>query len=346
MYALPVVIVRDEQARFFQGILFQLPPELQTKYQMDWYANRVIQGWSRCPQGYNVFVAFDQSGDKYIIPGLTIAGEKRPTKRFYKEPHFFTRDDIVKFSESLMQESERLRKAKDEDVRDLIHDLRALSSAIYNSATAARDEYDIGQTASARDRIETVIATQTMLSIRIDLLDYLSSQITLAELERIEVYRKVDKVVRCFRPKANFRRITLDLRGPSFGATYGPAIFELVPYSIIDNAVKYAPDRSDVIVAVEDKEKEIVVSVASLGPLIESFEQQMIFDEGYRGAHAMAIHPAGTGIGLHTTRELLKKHFGGNISVIQDTSPTRIGRHTYFSTRFDIALPRYSVTNP
>ena len=339
MHALPVIIVRGDQSTFTQGTLVELPPELQTPYQMKWYVERAVAGWNKCPQGYDVFVAVDSSGVRYVIPGLNILGEKRSKKKFYEQPYLFTKGKITDFAKALMEESTKVQRAKEEDLRDLIHDLRALSSAIYNSAIEARNEYDIGH-ASARDRIETVIATQTMLSIRIDLLDYLSSQVTLTELEQIEVFRKVDKVVRCFRPKANSRRINLVLQGPSFGATYGPAIFELVPYAIIDNAIKYAPNRSDIFVKVDDSPQQVRVLVVSLGPRIDNSERQKIFEKGYRGIHAIQLMPEGTGIGLHTAKELVQKHFSGSISVTQDDVPKIVDGNTYFSTQFEIVVPR------
>jgi len=334
--------VTDGKSRFIEGTLFRLPPELQTNFQMDWYVNRTVRGWNKCPQGYSVYAIEGPVGDKYIIPGLNIVGEKRPTKKFYEASYFFSKDQIAHFANNLVEEASRLQKAKDEDFRDLINDLRALSSAIYNSAVTARDEYDIGQIGSARDRIETVIATQTMLSIRIDLLDYLSSQTILSELEYIEVFRKVDKVVRCFRPKAKARRINLELRGPSFAATYGPAIFELIPYAIVDNAVKYSPNRSDIIIQVEDRNDEILVRIVSLGPLIEPSESEKIFERGYRGVRAAELIPSGTGIGLYTAKELLQINFNGSISVSQATAPTIIDGHSYFSTQFEIVVPRQS----
>ena len=65
------------------------------------------------------------------------------------------RIDIVKRVKDLMRHGNGFELAVREDLRDLIHDLRALSSAIYNSAIEARNEYDIGRPAIARDRIET-----------------------------------------------------------------------------------------------------------------------------------------------------------------------------------------------
>ncbi|MEY9401758.1 hypothetical protein ABIF66_002928 [Bradyrhizobium japonicum] len=106
-----------------------------------------------------------------MLPGLLVHGGNTPKKKYYSNPHFFTRDEIVQFCNTLIDESERLHRAKADEINVLVHDLRALSSAIYNSAENARTSFEADDVAVARDRIETVMATHTMLSIRIDMLD-------------------------------------------------------------------------------------------------------------------------------------------------------------------------------
>ncbi len=230
MYAIPALIAGSETERFIDGIFFRLPPELSSNYQMNWYARQAPIGWSVCPQGYNVFAALDGNGNKYVLPGLLVQGGNNPKKKYYSNPRSFTKEEIVSFSNTLIDENERLHRAKADEINVLVHDLRALSSAIYNSAENARTSFEAGNVTVARDRIETVMATHTMLSIRIDMLDYSVNRATNTDQGPIPVFKKVDKVVRCFRPKANAKGIDLELRGPSRSMTFGPSLFELVPY--------------------------------------------------------------------------------------------------------------------
>ena len=140
-------------------------------------------------------------GVKYIIPGLTIEGERKSSKRFIKNPILLTKGQVLDFLDSIKDENRRIIEAKDKDISDLVHDLRALSSAIYNSAELALTSFQYGDSADTQRRIETVLATHTMLSIRIDLLDYTTSQDILSRPDRVPVFKKIDKVVRCFRAR-------------------------------------------------------------------------------------------------------------------------------------------------
>ncbi|MBP6014338.1 MAG: HAMP domain-containing histidine kinase [Alphaproteobacteria bacterium] len=339
MHALPVVIGSGGEHKLFDGTLVSLPIELRSPYQMTVYTKMAPKGWSQCPQGYWVFVAIDSDGNRYVVPGLTIAGERRSKKKFFERTHEFSKDRVEAFCKSLISERDRINAAKDEELGDLIHDLRALSSAIYNSAEAAKTACADRNLSVAEDRIETVIATHFMLSIRIDLIDYLSNRVALENHTTIPVFKKVDKVVRCFRPKASARSINLVLRGNSFGSVRGPQIFELVPYAIVDNAIKYAPSNSDVVVGVAENSESFEISVRSIGPRIDPDEVRKIFDKGYRGRHVQNSGRQGTGIGLSTAGSLLEEHFGGTISVTQDEVEHPLHDSMHW-TSFEITLPR------
>ncbi|MEY9401759.1 hypothetical protein ABIF66_002927 [Bradyrhizobium japonicum] len=133
-------------------------------------------------------------------------------------------------------------------------------------------------------------------------------------------------MVRCFRPKANAKGINLELRGPSRSLTYGPSPFDLVPYAIIDNAIKYAPANSSVDICVIDGVTDTRVKVRSLGPSIEPHEQRKIFEKGYRGKYAQRT-PQPSGLGLAAAKDLLDEHF-------------RAARSTYLRRRKRIRADR------
>ena len=339
MYALSALIVGPETERFINGIFFHLPAELSSTYQMNWYARQAPVGWSVCPQSYNVFAALDSNGNKYVLPGLLIHGGSNPKKKYYSNPHIFPKEEIVSFCNTLIDESERLHRAKADEINVLVHDLRALSSAIYNSAENARTSFEDDNISVARDRIDTVMATHTMLSIRIDMLDYSVNRATNTDQGSIPVFKKVDKVVRCFRPKANAKGIHLELKGPSRSYTYGASLFELVPYAIIDNAIKYAPANSRVDISVIDGVTDIRVKVSSLGPYIEPHEQRKIFEKGYRGKYAQRTPQPGTGLGLAAAKDLLDEHFSGTVTVSQQSEAHPGGPDAVFQTEFEIVVP-------
>lgn len=341
MYALPIVHLVSGQPVLIDGLLFSLPAELQTKSQLSWYAFQSKNGWNYCPQGFAVYVNTDTSGKKYILPGLLLSGEPRPKKwRMYSQPIYLSRDAVVEFAKTMFQETDRAQKEKDQEVRALIHDLRVLSANIYHNAEDAKAACEQTGYQYAVNRIETVLASQGMLSLRIDMLSVATDGLAVESPELIPVYRRVDKIVRCFRPSAKDRGMNLSLQGRSISLTRGPNNFELIPYAVIDNAMKYAPNNSTIVVLVEDVADDISVSVSSLGPFIEPSERSRIFEIGYRGVHAIKSKQAGTGIGLATARKLLNQ-FSGKISVEQDAAVQEDSGNSYFMTKFTIRVPKH-----
>jgi len=74
--------------------------------------------------------------------------------------------------------------------------------------------------------------------------------------------------------------------------------------NLIENAIAYAPARSEIVVSVEPSG---VVSVADRGPGIPEGDRERIFDRFWRGK---ASGVQGSGLGLAIVREIMKAHHG------------------------------------
>jgi two-component system OmpR family sensor kinase len=91
----------------------------------------------------------------------------------------------------------------------------------------------------------------------------------------------------------------------------------LVLSNLLDNAMKYAPAGSRVVVAC-DAEGEIgQLTVADDGPGLRPEEIAHVFDRFFRGSAAQAGEVMGFGIGLALTRAILVSH-GGTIEAAND----------------------------
>lgn len=88
-----------------------------------------------------------------------------------------------------------------------------------------------------------------------------------------------------------------------------------VVYNLIDNAIKFSPEKSRIIVTVYDKNGKIFVSVKDEGPGIEKDKQNRVWDRFYKTDPSRGKDKQGTGLGLSITREIIKAH-GENINLI------------------------------
>ncbi len=104
---------------------------------------------------------------------------------------------------------------------------------------------------------------------------------------------------------------------------------------LLDNALKYSPKASPVVVTSACTRGGIAVSVADMGPGIPDEEKPRVFEKGYRGCEGCQRSP-GTGMGLAIAKSIVEKH-GGRIWV---TDPEGSG------TVFHISLPVHEARVP
>ena len=100
-------------------------------------------------------------------------------------------------------------------------------------------------------------------------------------------------------------------------------LMQLALRQLLDNAIKYSPQRSPIRVSSALAGDNLIIGVHNLGEALPKAERIRIFDKFYRGAN-VRHQVAGTGMGLSIAREILLAH-GGDI--LLDSGP---GRGTEF----------------
>lgn len=100
-----------------------------------------------------------------------------------------------------------------------------------------------------------------------------------------------------------------------------------VVYNLIDNAIKFSPNNSDIIVDVSDRSDKVFVSVKDFGVGISSENQMKIWDRFYKVDDSRGKDKKGTGLGLAIVKEIITAH-NENINVI---STEGVGTQFIFS---------------
>ena len=95
---------------------------------------------------------------------------------------------------------------------------------------------------------------------------------------------------------------------------------------LLDNAGKYSPPDTPIHIAADVRSGQLVSSVADHGPVIDDFEQSMIFEKFYRGRD-QRLSIRGTGMGLAIAKAIVELH-GGTMGV---TSQVGHGSVFHFS---------------
>jgi two-component system phosphate regulon sensor histidine kinase PhoR len=116
--------------------------------------------------------------------------------------------------------------------------------------------------------------------------------------------------------KATTKAITISSEGVSAGAQVlaESGRLEQVFVNLIDNAIKYSPNKSMITVRVEDQDAFLKVSVSDNGPGIPPQSLPRIFERFYRVDAGRSRGEGGTGLGLSIVKHIVQLH-GGSISV-------------------------------
>jgi K+-sensing histidine kinase KdpD len=152
-------------------------------------------------------------------------------------------------------------------------------------------------------------------------------------------------VVKCFEPNVHLSELKLEIHGPSSGFTYGAPVFELVPFVLIENAVKYAPKRSPITVKISDFDDHIDAHVQSFGPKITKAELSRIFEQGFRAEAARKTGKSGSGVGLFAAWSLVRGSFHGTLTVAQDPVVVNFDGVDVWRTTFSCRVPRAPDSN-
>ena len=133
--------------------------------------------------------------------------------------------------------------------------------------------------------------------------------------------------------KAKRIRFKLVLCGERLFVTADMGTIQQVLYNLIDNAIKFSEQGSDIKLETSEKNDTVFVSVKDSGIGIPKESQKLVFDRFYKTDLSRGKDKKGTGLGLAITKEIINAHHE-NINVI---STVGVG------TEFIFTLPKSRV---
>lgn len=108
-----------------------------------------------------------------------------------------------------------------------------------------------------------------------------------------------------------------------------------VIYNLIDNAIKFSPKDSNIVVTISEKNDKVFISVKDSGPGIEKDKQNKVFERFYKTDSSRGKDKQGTGLGLSIVKEIVKAH-GEQINLISTEGA---------GSEFSFSLPKNEDNN-
>jgi len=112
-------------------------------------------------------------------------------------------------------------------------------------------------------------------------------------------------------PKEKFKPLKID-----------PARIDLVLQNLLDNALKYTPEKGKISVELKKKDNDFVqISVKDNGVGVPKDQIGRLFSKFFRGANVIKLQTDGSGLGLFITKNIIRRH-GGDIGVTSEKDGT------------------------
>lgn len=211
-------------------------------------------------------------------------------------------DQLKAENARIADEARRIQEILD----STLHEVRRFSAQLSKfSERLSREAEGQGLISQAA---QSVFYTAGMISSR---LAYTDIELNPRALEsqtavRSGIYKKFDKGRRILTEEARDRGVTIQLDGESRIEIDALPVFELLPFVLLENGVKYSPRNQTVTVTFEAVNGRQVVTVTNIGPAVTREELPRLFDKGFRGAQTLNL--PGQGLGLFLAKQVCDFH--------------------------------------
>ena len=268
--------------------------------------------------------------------------DKKPVGRVWSFRNVTERKRAEENLEAAKITAENANKAKDDFLASLSHELRTPLMPAMIAASYLVEHRDLPR--EFRDEVTTIWRNvQLEAQLIDDLLD-----VTRITRGKIEVHHEVADVHFLLHDAINIVRndiekkeiaLEIDLGAAEHHIWADPVRIQQVFWNVINNAVKFTPNKGRIRLRSFNKGKQFVFEITDTGIGIEPERQTSIFEPFHQGERSITRRFGGLGLGLTISKTLLDLH-GGTIVV------ESAGKNQGTTFRILLALLREPVTAP
>lgn len=131
----------------------------------------------------------------------------------------------------------------------------------------------------------------------------------------VDINAVIAEAVDCSQLTAESKNIEIVIGGKVEAIVYGDqGLLVTALRNLIDNAIRYSPERTRIGIGARAKEGLIAVSVTDQGGGLSAEDQERVFERFYRVDAARSRQTGGTGLGLSIVKHIISNH-GGEVTL-------------------------------
>lgn len=227
-------------------------------------------------------------------------------------------------------EARKIEKMRRDFVANVSHELKTPITAIKGYLETIL-EFDNVNQEKAREFLQTALRQTDRLNAIIDDLLKLSeieqkTEEAAIELEIAPIKPLLEVSAATCEPIASEKQTQIEIQcAEDLTAPMNVPLLERAVTNLIDNAIKYSPEKSHVMVLAERTNGEVAIRVIDNGPGIPAEHIPRIFERFYRVDTARSRRLGGTGLGLAIVKHVAQAH-RGRVDVV-----SKVGEGSTFS---------------
>jgi signal transduction histidine kinase len=252
-------------------------------------------------------------------PDRSMTDDKLPLAEILAERASLAIENAKLYTEQVdaRRKVEDLSRLKDEFLSIASHELRTPVTSIKGYTQLAKMLIKEGDLSTSEEYLDIALdQIDRMSRLILELLD-----VSRIETGRLEIRREpiawshfVRDVVHRHHTAVSDRRFHVSVPDDGKIVTGDRDRLEQVLGNLLENAVKYSPDGSDVTVSVDERGDSFITAVCDRGIGIPADELGQVFERFHRGRQVSSTNYGGLGLGLYITKQIIERH-GGTIWV-------------------------------
>ena len=248
-------------------------------------------------------------------PDRAMTDDKLPLAELLAERAALAIENASLYTEQVeaRRKVEDLSRLKDEFLSIASHELRTPVTSIKGYTQLAKMLIKEGDLDTSEEYLDIALdQIDRMSRLILELLD-----VSRIETGRLEIRREaipwphfVRDVVHRHHTAVTDRRFHVSVPDDKGIVTGDRDRLEQVLGNLLENAVKYSPDGSDVTVTVDNRNGSFVTAVCDRGIGIPADELAQVFERFHRGRQVSSTNYGGLGLGLYITKQIIERHNG------------------------------------
>lgn len=286
-------------------------------------------GWEVQLDEHKLDMVIPLSFESESLKGFVFLGKKKSGERFTREDFDFLntmRNELARNLERIdLQEKVVYERAENEKLNELSimktnflssvsHEIRTPMSSIQGLSEILHSG-KINDRAKQEEILDIIVKESTRLSRMLhNIMDFgkIEQGIKSYDFKQVDIRAIIADVITLFRSSLENKGFTLSVEIPKapLHLLIDKDAVKQVLINILDNSIKYSPDKRDIRIRVIETEKVVEIHIRDRGIGIPDTEQAKIFNGFFRGKDAIQEAPKGVGLGLKIARNIMESHKG------------------------------------